>query len=57
MIVNIGDRVVTWDGHRGVVIKKYFVTGIYEMYVHIQEDDGRIWYCPAGCILRKETLG
>lgn len=54
MLVNIGDKVITYDGHRGTVIKKYFVTGVYGMYVHIKEADGRIWYCPASCITRKE---
>lgn len=54
MIVNVGDKVVTCDGHKGTVTKKYFVTGRYEMYIHIQEADGRIWYCPASCVVRKE---
>lgn len=53
MIVNVGDRVITCDGHKGTVIKKYFVTGRYEMYIHIQEADGQIWYCPASCVIRK----
>ena len=41
----IGKRVMTYDGHIGVVIKHYKVTGS-GMSVHIQQDDGRIWYCP-----------
>ena len=55
MVVNVGDKVETYDGHKGTVVKKYFVTGRYEMYVHIQEADGRIWYCPASCISRKDV--
>ena len=51
--VNLGDKVQTDDGHIGIVVKKYFVTGLYEMYVHIQEADGRIWYCPKSCIVKK----
>lgn len=41
----IGKRVTTDDGHSGIVIKHYKVTG-GGMSVHIKQDDGRIWYCP-----------
>lgn len=51
--VNLGDKVQTNDGHIGIVVKKYHVTGIVGMYVHIQEADGRIWYCPKSCIVKK----
>lgn len=47
---SIGSRVLTHDGHEGVIVKKYIVTGRSEEYVHILEDDGRIWYCPSYCI-------
>lgn len=51
--INIGDRVEARYGHIGTVVKKYFVTGRYEMYVHIEEADGRIWYCPLSDVLKK----
>lgn len=41
----IGKRVTTYDGHSGIVLKHYKVTG-RRMSVHIKQDDGRIWYCP-----------
>ena len=34
--VNLGDKVQTNDGHIGIVVKKYHVTGIVGIYVHIQ---------------------
>lgn len=55
MNVSIGDCVVTNDGHRGVVTKIYKVTGVSTMYVHIQESDSRLWYCPITTIVRKEV--
>ena len=55
LTVNLGDRVQTYDGHTGVVVKKYHVTGVVEMYMHIQESDGRIWYCPESCVSRKDV--
>lgn len=51
--INIGDRVEARYGHIGTVVKKYFVPGRYEMYVHIEEADGRIWYCPLSDVLKK----
>lgn len=51
--INIGDRVEARYDHIGTVVKKYFVTGRYEMYVHIEEADGRIWYCPLSDVLKK----
>lgn len=44
--ISIGDRVEARYGHIGTVVKKYFVPGRYEVYIHIEEADGRIWYCP-----------
>lgn len=55
MNVNIGDRVVTNDGHRGTVTKVYKVTGVSTPYVHIREADSRIWYCPITTIVQKEV--
>ena len=46
----IGRRVVTYDGHIGVVIKHFKPTG-RDMTVHIKQDDGRIWYCPENNIV------
>lgn len=51
--ISIGDRVEARYGHIGTVVKKYFATGRYEMYVHIEEADGRIWYCPLSDVLKK----
>ena len=51
---NIGDRVRTKDGHHGTVVKRYRVTGVSTPYVHIQESDGRIWYCPESDIVTQE---
>ena len=41
----IGKRVTTYDGHTGIVIKRFMPTG-RNMSVHIKQDDGRIWACP-----------
>ena len=41
----IGKYVETYDGHKGIVIKHFKPTG-RSMTVHIQEADGRIWFCP-----------
>lgn len=43
--VNLGDYVHTYNGHYGKVVKKYHVTGVSGLYVHIKENDGRIYYC------------
>ena len=53
LTVKIGDAVETCHGNKGVVIKKYFVAGKYETYVHIKESDGQICYCPLACITKK----
>jgi len=45
----IGDYVETFNGHSGIVIKIYKVTGA-GLAVHIQECDGRIYYCPMNMI-------
>ncbi len=47
----IGKQVRTIDGHSGIVIKHYKVTGS-GMSVHIKQDDGRIWYCPEESIIK-----
>ena len=53
LTVKIGDAVETCHGNKGVVIKKYFVAGKYETYVHIKEPSGQICYCPLACITKK----
>lgn len=53
LTVKIGDAVETCHGNKGVVIKKYFVAGKYETYVHIKEPSGQICYCPLACIIKK----
>lgn len=40
----IGKRVITFDGHIGVV--KHFKPTGRDMTVHIKQDDDRILYCP-----------
>ena len=51
--INIGDRVEARYGHSGTVVKKYFVLGRYETYIHIKEADGRIWYCPLSDVIKR----
>lgn len=46
----IGKYVKTYDGHCGKVIKHFKPTG-RSMTVHIQQADGRIWYCPESDIV------
>lgn len=41
----IGKYVKTIDGHSGIVIKQYKVTGS-GLSVHIKENNGLIYYCP-----------
>lgn len=41
----IGKRVMTFDGHVGIVIKHFKPTG-RDMTVHIKQDNGKVWYCP-----------
>lgn len=50
----IGKRVRTVDGHSGIVIKHYKVTGA-GMSVHIKQDDGQVWYCPDTYIVEVEV--
>lgn len=47
----LGKIVTTFDGHYGVIINQYKPTGRNEESVHIQEKDGRIWYCPVSNII------
>ena len=51
----IGKRVKTIDGHSGIVIKHYKVTGA-GMSVHIKQNDGRVWYCPDTYIVEKDGI-
>lgn len=53
MSILLGKYVTTYDGHSGIVIKYFKPTG-REMTVHIKQDDGRVWYCPATDIIVKE---
>lgn len=53
LAINIGDRVEARYVHSGTVVKKYFVPGRYETYIHIEEADGRIWYCPLSDVIKK----
>lgn len=46
----IGKYVTTIDGHSGIVVKHYKTTGL-GMQVHIEQSDGRIWYCPENNII------
>lgn len=46
----IGKRVITFDGHVGIVIKHFKPTG-RNITVHIKQNDGRIWYCPKNDII------
>ena len=48
-----GKKVKTIDGHNGMVIKHYKVTG-RGMSVHIKQDDGQVWYCPETHIIEIE---
>lgn len=42
----VGKHVVTYDYHEGIVINQYKPTGRSQESVHIQQADGRIWFCP-----------
>lgn len=42
----LGKHVVTYDGHEGIVIKQYKPTGRNQDSIHIQQQDGQVWYCP-----------
>ena len=47
MVKNLlGKHVITYDGHEGIIIDQYKPTGANQESVHIQQRDGRIWYCP-----------
>lgn len=43
-MVDIGDHVETFNGHKGIVIKVFKATG-HGMMVHISEDSGKIYFC------------
>lgn len=42
----LGKHVITYDNHEGIVINQYKPTGRSQESVHIQQADGRIWFCP-----------
>lgn len=42
----LGKHVVTYDKHKGIIINQYKPTGRSQESVHIQQIDGRMWYCP-----------
>lgn len=42
----LGKHVITYDGHEGIIINQYKPTGRNQESVHIQQVDGRIWFCP-----------
>lgn len=42
----LGKYVITYDNHEGIVINQYKPTGRSQESVHIQQADGRIWFCP-----------
>ena len=42
----LGKYVVTLDNHKGIVVKQYKPTGRNIDSIHIQQENGRIWYCP-----------
>ena len=42
----LGKHVVTYDKHEGIVIKQYKPTGRNQDSIHIQQQDGQVWYCP-----------
>ena len=52
MVIKVGSMVRTYDGHCGIVVKRYSVTGRPGMFVHIREADGRIYYCPESYIVK-----
>lgn len=42
----LGKHATTFDGHEGIIVNQYKPTGQKQESVHIQQTDGRIWYCP-----------
>lgn len=42
----LGKYIETVDGHEGIVVKQYKLTGRNIDSIHIQQENGRIWYCP-----------
>lgn len=42
----LGKYVETLDNHKGIVVKQYKPTGKNIDSIHIQQENGRIWYCP-----------
>ena len=50
----LGKHVITFDGHEGIIVNQYKPTGRNQESVHIQQNDGRIWFCPIGNIKQFE---
>lgn len=43
--------VETLDNHKGIVVKQYKPTGRNIDSIHIQQENGRIWYCPISDVI------
>ena len=43
--------VETLDNHKGIVVKQYNPTGRNIDSIHIQQENGRIWYCPISDVI------
>lgn len=41
----LGKYVETLDNHKGIVVKQYKPTGRNIESIHIQQENGRVWYC------------
>lgn len=46
----LGKHVVTYDNHEGIIINQCKTTERNQESVHIQQINGRIWFCPVGDI-------
>lgn len=50
----LGKYVETLDNHKGIVVKQYKPTGKNIDSIHIQQENGRIWYCPISNLIYVE---
>ena len=50
----LGKYVETLDNHKGIVVKQYKPTGKNIDSIHIQQENGRIWYCPISDLIYVE---
>lgn len=50
----LGKYVETLDNHKGIVVKQYKPTGRNTDSIHIQQEDGRTWYCPISDLIYVE---